>query len=360
MRYALIPLLALAIMGIAGCPEGTTVPGDTTGDGGGDEGTSEIRVLPESIALEVDELSDSSQSSSAPPGPTPSTLGSGAAPLAIAKGEAERTMAQLDEIMVRFGIINSMVTSAADVQISGSIVWDTYVPGSTPSAGGSRVANPGSGAGVTRQIKVDFSAFDYDGDGTNDGTGTPTVAPVALRVWVTDGSGTYQPAACGLIDVLPTASHPGTGEMITLSYARNGDGDIAILQWDQDDPNEQSLWTWDEHPNGPGAWGYSSFMVTHEMVSLMVQKSVASTIDNEYVAATWYEGAPAAAVISHVGTWADYLATPPTVQYSDFATFGSATATDALSVDTTDLDCIEQPDPSDFNWPSSFPATPTF
>ncbi len=349
MRLTVASLIVVSLAFTAGCPGVSLTPnGGTAG--------STVAILPDSITLDVDELAATNQS--AAPMPSPSLSG-GSSPLEVAQSEADRTMAQLDEIMLRFAIINSMVTSAADVQVSGTIMWDTRVSGSTVAAGGSRLPNPGSGAGVARDIKVDFSAFDYDGDGTADGSGTPTTAPVAMRVWVTDAVGTFQPAACGLIDVLPTALHPGAGHLITLSYARNGDGDIAILEWDQDDPTVQTLSTWDEHPEGIG-WGYSSFWVQHETVLTQLQKSVASTIGTDYVAATWYELAPAAAAISHMGTWADYLAHPPVVQYEFFVSWLAATATDAQSVDVTNLECIESPDPADFIWPLAFPVGPTF
>ena len=354
MRLTLITTIALLLVIATGCPQSQLTTNNTT-DTTGDDTTM---ILPESIALDVDELDATEQSAAAAPSPS---LSGGSQPLEIAQSEADRTMTQLDEIMTRFAIINTMVTSAADVQVTGTIMWDTRVPGATIGAGGSRIPNPGSGAGTARDIKVDFSAFDYDGDGTADGTGNPTTAPVAMRVWVTDAAGTYQPAACGLIGVLPTASHPGSGHMVTLSYARNSDGDIAIVEWDQDDPMVQSLSTWDEHPEGAG-WGYSSFWVQHETftTSMNIQKSVASTIGSDYVAGTWYDIAPAAAIISHTGTWADYLAHPPVVQYAFFATMGAATATDAQSVDVTNLDCVEPPDPNDFNWPTTLPTTPTF
>lgn len=374
MRIGLaLTLSCFVLYLLIGCDLTSVVPEDNTND----DTAQTVRILPESIALNLDMQSKrqtapttsapssppptSAPSGPAPSGPAPSpSLAGGATPLEIAESEAQRTMSQLDEIMLRYQIINSMVTSAADVQVSGTIVWDTTMPGSVPTSVGSQVPNPGPGAGDTREIKVDFSAFDYDGDGVDDGTGTPTTAPVALRVWVTDSAGTYQPAACGVITVLPTTADPGEGHMTTLSYARNSDGDITLLDWDQDDPSYNTLATWDEHPNGAGTWGYSSFWVEIQDVSGTQQTTVCSTIDSEYVAATWYAGAPAAGVISHVGTWADYLAHPPAVLYSEFVTYAPATASDAMSVDVSSLGFVEQPNPTDMTWPSTFPNTPTF
>ncbi len=353
MKHVLLILGVMLIVswgcdGISMIPvEGSTTPSGQTGD----DSETTTMIIPESVSLDIDELDEVGGESAqiVPP----------SHPLETAQVAGQQTMAQLDEIMTRFSYINTLVTSASDIQITNTIVWNTAVPGSVPTSTGSRVANPGSGSGSTRDIKVDFSAFDFDGDGVDEGSGTPTTAPVALRVWVTDASGTYQPAACGVINVLPTSTHAGAGEMITLSYARNTDGDIAIIEWDEDDPTDQSLMTWDEHPEG-SSWGYSSFVVEHEQVGSDMEKTVCSTINESYVAARWYEGTPAAAYMSFDGPWVDAVASPPSANYAFFVSLGSATAADADSVDVSDLELEEPPDSSWFAWPGDFPTTPTF
>jgi hypothetical protein len=356
-------------------PEDTTPApaGQPAGDETGTpptDGTGDVaKILPESVRLDLAELGVSGNAApppsgqDKPPEPPPPTQPTSQPQdfLDIATRETDRTMNQLDEIMRRFSQINALVTAADLTQVAGTITWDTRVESGMPGPGGSRVPNPGSGTGESREIKVDFSPFDFDGDGVADGSGQPLVAPVALRVWVTDAAGAFQPAACGLISVLPTDENEGAGELLTLSYARNGDGDIARIRWSQADSADQVLETWDEHPQGGGNWGHSSFLVEHRVVEGMTEKTVKSTIDVQFVAARFLDAAKAAVVRGADGTTYEQLqSNPPALEYRDMTTREIATPEDALNVSTEDFDVLALPDVAGFNWPDDFPVTPTF
>ena len=332
----------LCLLLVAGCDAFLAQFCDPSLNGGA--GTSSARILPESVSLDAAEFSGASVATLpfADPMPQEGSVES------IGR-ETQRTLNQLDEIMRRFSQINPLVTDPNLAQVSGTITWDTRVTGATQGPNQTRMPNPGSGSGEERLIKIDFAPFDCNGDGEAEGSGLPFRVPVALRIWVTDGDGVYKPAACGLITTLPTDDNAGAGSLLTLSYARNAAGDIAIIAWDQTDPSYKTLHSWDEHP-GMNGWGYSSFLVQHRMVGELLEKTVKSNIDSSSVAGRYYETAVA-------GLFRE--GTDPTA-YLMLADYSPASQSDAQSVDTGDFDQLDLPDPSIFPWPDAFPLEPTF
>jgi hypothetical protein len=66
--------------------------------------------------------------------------------------------------------------------------------------------------------KVDFTAFDFDGDGTPDGSGNAVTYPVAFRMWTDRGAG-FVPFMCALITQPPTTDHVGAGSFYVVPRA---------------------------------------------------------------------------------------------------------------------------------------------
>lgn len=84
-----------------------------------------------------------------------------------------------------------------------------------------------------------FAAFDFDGDGEPDGSGSAGEEPVAFRLWVNHGNG-YERFLCALFDHRPTsADDAGTGRLIVWPRSRDGsvsDSVKVFVQWDHSDP----------------------------------------------------------------------------------------------------------------------------
>jgi hypothetical protein len=334
--WCVLPLLLLVV----GCEAFLGFWGNSPNQGGDSVG----QLLPESVSLDVAEFADGGGAGL----PYANEMPQEGSVESIGR-ESTRTLNQLDEIMRRFSQINPLITDPNVTQVSGTILWDTRVEGATQGPNQSRLPNPGAGTGEERLIKIDFAAFDFNGDGANEGSGLPLQAPVALRVWVTDGAGEFKPAACGLVTALATDDNAGAGALLTLSYARNAAGDIAIIQWSQADPSDKRLWSWDEHP-GMNGWGYSAFLVQHRVVGDLLEKTVKSNIDDNSVEARYYETASAGYCREGGG--------PPV--YLLLSDFSPATDADAQYVSTDDFDQLVLPNPNLFPWPDTFPLTPTF
>src|ERR1051325_11490718 len=85
--------------------------------------------------------------------------------------------------------------------------------------------------------KADFSAFDFDGDGTPDGSGNAVDTPVAVRVWVDRGTG-YQRLMCALVTTKPSTDNLGAGKTyVHPGAARTDDpGSFQVfVNWDRTD-----------------------------------------------------------------------------------------------------------------------------
>lgn len=95
--------------------------------------------------------------------------------------------------------------------------------------------------GVSVSYKADFSAFDIDGDGTPDGSGTAAVDPVAVRMWVDRGAG-YQPFLCALITHRPANGNLGAGVIYAhpnAVFATAADTFYYSLNWDRTDSSHK-------------------------------------------------------------------------------------------------------------------------
>lgn len=95
--------------------------------------------------------------------------------------------------------------------------------------------------GTTVSYKADFSAFDIDGDGVPDGSGTAAADPVAIRMWVDRGEG-YQPFLCALITHRPANGNLGAGVLYahpSAVFANASDTFQYEIQWDRTDDSHK-------------------------------------------------------------------------------------------------------------------------
>lgn len=85
--------------------------------------------------------------------------------------------------------------------------------------------------------KADFAAFDFDGDGTPDGSGNAVDTPVAVRVWVDRGTG-YQRLMCALVTTKPSTDNLGAGQTYVHPGAARTDDPSnfqVYVNWDRTD-----------------------------------------------------------------------------------------------------------------------------
>ncbi len=99
--------------------------------------------------------------------------------------------------------------------------------------------------GATLALKLDFSNFDFDGDGKDEGCSGHTAAlPICMRLWVSTPSiagGAYQRRLEGVFTAFPTPQDPGAGRLRgTNLFATNdqgGDKDpLFQVIYDRTDP----------------------------------------------------------------------------------------------------------------------------
>jgi hypothetical protein len=96
-------------------------------------------------------------------------------------------------------------------------------------------------AGQTVTYKADFAAFDFDGDGTADGSGTARDLPVVVRIWTDRGTG-FAPFLCALVTQRPAADNVGAGRLFLRPGAMHGDvpADVQFyVEYDRTDPAHQ-------------------------------------------------------------------------------------------------------------------------
>lgn len=88
---------------------------------------------------------------------------------------------------------------------------------------------------------ADFSAFDFDGDGTDDGSGNMTEFPVALRMWTDRGNG-YERFLCALVSERRTSRHLGAGAMYAHPASANDAADESFqfkIEWNRTGETER-------------------------------------------------------------------------------------------------------------------------
>ncbi len=95
--------------------------------------------------------------------------------------------------------------------------------------------------GFIGEYKVDFAAFDFDGDGVADGSGNAVDTPTAFRLWLNPGSG-FVPVMCGLITTRPSDANIGAGQLFLSPpgvYSDIADDVQFYVQYDRTNPEHQ-------------------------------------------------------------------------------------------------------------------------
>lgn len=199
---------------LAGCA-GSTPNGGQNGDDQPDDGADGAAVeafLPADITLDIDELPSDEDSAKIVPRDDVDPSGHRSSTrLTTNVIVAFQTLAA--RAMAVGASIREDLTNAAQAQVEAGFDID----------------------GVEVGYKADFAAFDMDGDGFVEGSGSATEEPVAIRVWVNRGAG-YERFFCALVTVRPSTDNIGAGTLMVRPAAviDTAADDLQVLaQWDR-------------------------------------------------------------------------------------------------------------------------------
>lgn len=167
----------------------------------GGSGSTVAQILPEAISLEIQELGNE-ENNAAKSKNNERCTGNPALDRTLRAGALVlHAFHRLADRGIALGAkIRNDMTDPAQTQVSGNL----FPPG------------------MTVPYKADFGAFDFDGDGTADGSGLANVEPVAVRIWVDKGSG-YERFMCALVATRPTNANLGAGQMYFKPIAPHRD-----------------------------------------------------------------------------------------------------------------------------------------
>lgn len=313
-------------------------------------GASELRILPDSVTLDVSEVGDEETNAAkarhderctGDPA-LDRTLRAGAVVIHAFHRLADRALALGARIRLD-------LTDPEQSQVSGTF----FVFGQAVS------------------YKADFSPFDFDGDGTADGSGTPGQTPVALRIWVDRGNG-FERFLAALVTARPTASEGGAGELYVKPAAAHSDlnDDLALyVAWNRTDPSHrwnEAFVTGHVRPDTVLTMGHHRVDVRTDAAGL-VEKTIRSTtvfsnhplgFENYQFAAHFRRGAPKVLLSG--------LSTGGTIQVNfsnvcvDLATCTVDTGGGCDDFDVQDMDFLSAPTGSETAFPADFPDDPTF
>jgi hypothetical protein len=219
-KFCLLTCLVLFLLPAA-C---NSVPTGLTTGVAGSSARAIPAFLPDAVALEVGEVpeGDTSAARPMPGGPPPAAGGrpGDAGPVQRTLHAAGRIVHHLHRLADRsihlVARIRHDLTDPNQTQVAGTLVHH----------------------GQTIAYKADFAAFDIDGDGTPDGSGSPTTEPVALRMWVDPGDG-YVRFACALVTHRPSPQRVGQGQMYLKPGAAEpgAPGNLQVfVEWNRTDP----------------------------------------------------------------------------------------------------------------------------
>ncbi|MFQ5411769.1 MAG: hypothetical protein ACE5EC_05710 [Phycisphaerae bacterium] len=225
--------------------------------------------------------------------------------------------------------------------------------------------------GVEVAYRADFSAFDIDGDGTDDGSGKINQEPVALRMWVDRGNG-FERFLCALVTTRPTTANIGAGQVYVKPNAANGDlfADLMIYtKWDRTNAAHK----WNEafvsgqvRPNYVMSTGHQRVDIRTQTDDT-VEKTVRSTsnfTDNPFgfdtyaFSSHWRRGAGAVLISGQsTGGTTQVDFSNVCVSLTDRAL---ATGGECDGFDTQDVAFLTAPTGTETDFPTDFPAQPTF
>jgi hypothetical protein len=219
--------------------------------------------------------------------------------------------------------------------------------------------------------KADFAAFDFDGDGTPDGSGHANVEPVALRLWVDSGGG-FKQFLCGLIATRPSDANLGAGAFYVKPSAARSDAPADLqffVKYDRTDATHK----WNEafltglvRPNfavsaGDARVDIRTYPDNH------VEKTARTTVNfssnpfgftNFATSVHWTKGSPYALMSAQsTGGTSQITFTNVCVTMGQRHMVASS---NCASFDTQDTAYLATPTGNETTFPTDFPATPTF
>ncbi len=325
---------------MAGCVTQPTTPG-------GDETAVLGAFLPGEVSLAIDELPEDEDDVTAESGnPVRNTY---ERVVRSAATVVHRFQRMADKALALGAEIRNDFTDPNQTQVEGSFIAD----------------------GTLVTYKADFSAFDIDGDGTDDGSGNAVDTPVAVRVWVNRGNG-YEQFLCALVTTKPTTDNFGAGQVYVYPYAAlaTAPDDVYIhVDYDRTDAGHKWNVAYVEgvlHPKHRVSIGTARVDVRTN-ASDQTEKTVRAAYqfnDNPYGFETFQSavhylrgGDGLLASAKAIGGLAQVEFTNVCVSLDDRTL---ATSGECDSFDTQDMTYLELPADGVADFPAAFPAVPTF
>jgi hypothetical protein len=176
----------LLLLALPGCPSPAGPPAPPA------EVPAALR-FPATVGVDLTTISAASSSSAlvAPGGEFSNTITAGTFATAIVNDQVDAFLKPLNSIEIP--------VSTSTTHIRQTVTFDA----GTPSA-------------VDRDVKIDFSDYDFDGDGTSEGCSGHTAAlPICFRIWF-DGARRM----AGLFTEFPTKDNPGAGHFKVIGEDR--------------------------------------------------------------------------------------------------------------------------------------------
>ncbi len=333
--------------GNAGGTDGT---GGTAGTGGTSTGGQVEAFLPSGVTLDISELPEDADTATAKAIQTERDTGSAYERVALASATIVHRFHRLaDRGLALAAVIHNDITDPAQTQVTGTFQVGTQL--------------------VT--YKADFAAFDFDGDGTPDGSGSPGQSPVAVRIWADQGSG-YERFMCAVITQRPTAANLGAGKFYAKPSAVAADVPTNVqffVDYDRTDPAHKwnlAYVTGQIHPRYALLWGLARVDVRTNAAG-GIEKTVRAAYDfadNPY--GLWWLQSAVHYVVGGPGLLESAKSAGGTVAI-DFTNVcvnlidrTLATHGECDSFDLQDMTLLDTPPGNAADFPATFPEQPTF
>lgn len=356
LAASFVAFAALTGLTLAACNSGLTVlPGVAPGLFAGPRPAASVQpFVPARITLDVSELPDDAQT----------TTGSAKSIAAM-----ETSGAAIDRALRAGAEVVHAFQRFADraLQIGASVQDDLTSADANSVAQGVLDLD-----GKSIPYVASFAAFDFDGDGAPDGSGSADAAPVAFRLWINHGNG-YERFLCALFDKRPTsADDAGAGRLIVWPRSRDGSVSDAVkihVWWDHSDPAHR----WNEAVVSGAMSAFTDVIGSHDRVDIRTDESghTTKTVRSTTLLALSRYGFTAlsfAAFYPEDGAFALVSAQSQggTIQAGfDKACVGledrlRAAAVDSCEdLDAPDLDFLPAPAGDEADFPADFPDKPT-
>jgi hypothetical protein len=348
-RIASFSLVSLLCLSMGATCNGLPGPGGT--DGTGTQSKQIPAFLPDGVTMDTSEL---------PATGDPTSRDKTDADM-LNVGPAQRTLEAATRIVQNFHrLADHAVALGAKIQHDMTDPTQTQVQGSFVTPNGQ----------VT--YKADFAAFDFDGDGTSDGSGNAVDTPVAIRVWVDRGTG-YQRLMCALVTTKPSTDNLGAGKTYVHPASARADdpGDFQVfVNWDRTDPAHK----WNDAFVSGQLRPDLSIHNSHDRVDVRTEAS-ATDVEKTVRESTLFGDNPYG-MVSHQASvhfkpgsgfaLLDGTATGSggTFSFSDvcvnLSTQSLATGGECDTFDKQDMSFVDLPTGNETAFPAGFPEQPTF